>query len=140
MFDLGAAELLVIVIVAVIVIGPKDMPMALRTAGRWIGKVRRVSGHFRSGLDSMIREAELEEMEKKWKEQNEAIMAKAPSLSAEAALDADDPAPDWDSEMTGPASPSDGTPDASTANAGVSPDAAADTGGNATDNPDSGKD
>ena len=106
MFDLGAAELLVIVIVAIIVIGPKDMPMALRTAGRWIGKLRRVSGHFRSGLDTMIREAELEDMEKKWKEQNDAIMAKAPSVKAEAAV-ADEPAPsDWDGEMTGtPASP-----------------------------------
>lgn len=79
MFDLGAAELLVIVVVAIIVIGPKDMPMALRTAGRWIGKVRKVSSHFRSGLDAMVREAELEEMEKKWKEQNEAIMAQSGS-------------------------------------------------------------
>lgn len=77
MFDIGASELLVIVIVAILVIGPKDMPMALRTAGRWIGKIRRVSSHFRSGIDAMIREAELEEMEKKWKAQNEAIMARS---------------------------------------------------------------
>ena len=76
MFDIGASELLVIVIVAILVIGPKDMPMALRSAGRWIGKVRRVSSHFRAGIDTMIREAELEDMEKKWKAQNEAIMAK----------------------------------------------------------------
>ena len=62
MFDIGAAELLVIIIVAVIVIGPKDFPLAMRTAGRWIGKVRRVSAHFRSGIDTMVREAELEDM------------------------------------------------------------------------------
>lgn len=74
MFDIGAAELLVIIIVAVLVIGPKDMPLALRHAGRWIGKVRRVSSHFRTGVDAMVREAELEDMEKKWKAQNEAIM------------------------------------------------------------------
>ena len=89
MFDIGASELLLTVIVAILVIGPKDMPMALRTAGRWIGKVRRVSGHFRSGIESMIREAELEDMEKKWREQNEAIMKAAPAVepaSAEAAL------------------------------------------------------
>ena len=79
MFDVGASELLLIIIVAVVVIGPKDMPMALRTAGRWIAKVRRVSGHFRSGVETMIREAELEEMEKKWREQNEAIMKAHPS-------------------------------------------------------------
>lgn len=78
MFDLGASELLLIVIVAVVVIGPKDLPFAMRTAGRWIAKVRRVSGHFRAGLDAMVREAELEEMEKKWKEQNAAIMKAHP--------------------------------------------------------------
>lgn len=75
MFDIGGSELLLIVIVAIVVIGPKDLPMALRTAGRWIAKVRRVSGHFRSGIETMVREAELEEMEKKWREQNAAIMA-----------------------------------------------------------------
>lgn len=78
MFDIGVSELLVIVIVAILVIGPKDMPLALRTAGRWIGKIRRVSGHFRAGLDAMIREAEMEEMEKKWREQNARIMADHP--------------------------------------------------------------
>lgn len=77
MFDIGAAELLVVIIVAVLVIGPKDMPMALRHAGRWIGKVRRVSSHFRTGVDAMVREAELEDMEKKWKAQNEAIMTQS---------------------------------------------------------------
>ena len=79
MFDIGASELLVIAIVAIVVIGPKDMPLALRTAGRWIGKMRRISAHFRSGLDAMIREAEMEEMDRKWREQNEAIMAKYPA-------------------------------------------------------------
>lgn len=79
MFGIDAPELLVIVIVAVIVIGPKDLPLALRTAGRWIGKMRRVSNHFRTGLDAMIREAEMEELERKWKEQNEAIMKATPA-------------------------------------------------------------
>ena len=78
MFDVGASELLLIAIVAIIVIGPKDLPLALRTAGRWIGKIRRVSGHFRTGIETMIREAELEEMEKKWREQNAQIMAATP--------------------------------------------------------------
>lgn len=81
MFDIGAAELLVIIIVAVIVIGPKDLPLAMRVAGRWIGKVRRISAQFRSGLDSMVREAELEEMEKKWKAQNEEIMRRSATLT-----------------------------------------------------------
>lgn len=78
MFDIGAAELLVIAIVAILVIGPKDMPLALRTAGRWIGQIRRVSSHFRAGIDAMVREAEMEEMEQKWKERNAQIMRDHP--------------------------------------------------------------
>ena len=78
MFDVGFDEMLVIAIVAIVVIGPKDLPNALRTVGRWLAKVRRVSGHFRSGVETMIREAELEEMERKWREQNEAIMKAHP--------------------------------------------------------------
>ena len=89
MFDVGASELLLIVIVAVVVIGPKDLPLALRAAGRWIAKIRRVSNHFRAGIETMIREAELEEMERKWREQNAAIMARNPAegQSAEHAAD-----------------------------------------------------
>ncbi|MEY4160445.1 MAG: twin-arginine translocase subunit TatB [Pseudomonadota bacterium] len=86
MFDVGFDELLVIVIVAIVVIGPKDLPKALRIAGQWIGKVRRVSGHFRSGVEAMIREAELEEMERKWREQNAAIMAAHPDQTPEEAM------------------------------------------------------
>ncbi len=74
MFDIGWDEMLLTAIIAIVVIGPKDLPNALRTAGRWIAKIRRVSGHFRSGVETMIREAELEDMEKKWREQNEAVM------------------------------------------------------------------
>ena len=77
MFDIGASELLLTAIVAIVVIGPKDLPLALRTAGRWIGKIRRVSGHFRTGVETMIREAELEEMEQKWREQNAKIIAES---------------------------------------------------------------
>jgi len=108
MFDLGAAELLVIVVVAIIVIGPKDMPMALRTAGKWIGKVRKVSAHFRSGLDTMVREAELEEMEQKWKAQNDAIMARTDAATNADADQASGSAEN--AEMTGPPISSDDDP------------------------------
>lgn len=79
MFDIGASELLMIAVVAIVVIGPKDMPKALRTAGRWIAKMRKMSSHFRTGLDAMIREAEMEDMEAKWKAQNEKIMRQFPN-------------------------------------------------------------
>ncbi|AKM10781.1 Sec-independent protein translocase protein TatB [Croceicoccus naphthovorans] len=99
MFDIGATELLLIVVVAVIVIGPKDLPLALRTAGRWIGKMRRMSGHFRAGLDAMVREAEMEDMQKEWDRRNAEIMAKHPHTDAEtgkleADANAELPAPD----------------------------------------------
>lgn len=81
MFDIGAGELLVIVIVAIIVIGPKDMPHALRTAGRWIGKMRRMSNHFRAGVDAMIREAEMDDLQKEWTQRNQRIMAEYPDAS-----------------------------------------------------------
>lgn len=82
MFDIAPSELLLVVIVAIVVIGPKDLPLALRTAGRWIGKMRRVSNHFKAGIETMIREAELADMEKKWQEQNARIMAESQAASA----------------------------------------------------------
>lgn len=79
MLDIGPSELLLIAIVAVIAIGPKELPAALRAIGRWIGQMRRMSAHFRTGLDAMIREAEMAELEKKWTEQNAKIMREHPA-------------------------------------------------------------
>src|SRR5687768_17117432 len=78
MFDIGYSELLLIAVVALIVIGPKDLPNVMRTVGKWVGKARGMARHFRSGIDTMMREAELEEMEKKWREDNERIMREHP--------------------------------------------------------------
>jgi sec-independent protein translocase protein TatB len=78
MFDVAPTELLVIAAVAVAVIPSKDLPKAMRFAGQWIGKARGMARHFRSGVDEMIRQAELEEMEKKWREENERIMREHP--------------------------------------------------------------
>jgi len=79
MFDVGPSEFLLIIIVAVIAIGPKELPGALRNIGKWIGQMRRVSAHFRTGLDAMIREAEMQELEAKWAAQNAKIMAEHPA-------------------------------------------------------------
>jgi sec-independent protein translocase protein TatB len=78
MFDIGYSELLLIAVVALIVIGPKDLPNVMRTVGKWVGKARGMARHFRSGIDTMMREAELEEMEKKWREDNDRIMREHP--------------------------------------------------------------
>lgn len=78
MFDIGSSELLLIVVVAVVVIGPKDLPRALYKLGQIIGKGKAMTRHFRAGLDAMVREAELEELEKKWASENARIMAEHP--------------------------------------------------------------
>lgn len=82
MFDIAPSELLVVAVVALLVIGPKDLPLALRTAGKWLGKMRRMSNHFRAGVETMIREAELAEIEKEWRERNARIMAEHPDAEA----------------------------------------------------------
>jgi sec-independent protein translocase protein TatB len=78
MFGIDSAELLIIAVVALVVIGPKDLPRVMRTIGNFIGRARGMARHFRSGIDSMIREAELEDMEKQWKSNNDRIMREHP--------------------------------------------------------------
>ena len=75
MFDIGSSELLLIIVVAIVVIGPKDLPRALYKVGQVVGKAKGMARHFRSGIDAMIREAELEELQKQWAQENERIMA-----------------------------------------------------------------
>lgn len=62
MFDIGWSELAVIAVVALVVIGPKDLPRALKTVGIWVRKARSVSREFQGHIDQMIREAELDEL------------------------------------------------------------------------------
>ena len=83
MFDIGADELLLTAVVAVVVIGPKDLPRALRTVGRWVAKMRRMSNAFRAGVESVIREAEMEELEKEWRARNAATMTEHPDHDAD---------------------------------------------------------
>jgi sec-independent protein translocase protein TatB len=64
MFDVGASELLVIGAVALIVIGPKELPGLLRTAGAAMNKVRRMASEFRGQFDEAMREAELDQAKK----------------------------------------------------------------------------
>ena len=64
MFDFSWSELALIGVVALVVIGPKDLPRVMRTVGLWVGKARSIAREFQSSLDQMIRESELEEMRK----------------------------------------------------------------------------
>jgi sec-independent protein translocase protein TatB len=62
MFDIGWDELLVIALVALVVIGPKELPAVLRTLGQWVARARALAGEFRSHVDDMIREAGVDDM------------------------------------------------------------------------------
>ena len=79
MFNVDPSEFMLVALVALVVIGPKDLPKAMRVVGYWVGKARGVARQFRSGFDEMVREAELAEMEKKWAAENERIMREHPA-------------------------------------------------------------
>jgi sec-independent protein translocase protein TatB len=110
MFGIDSGEILIIAVVALVVIGPKDLPRVMRTIGNFVGRARGMARHFRSGLDAMVREAELEDMEKKWKAENERIMREHPYPAASAPTGAaPDPAlagdSDWGKPLAGEAAP-----------------------------------
>lgn len=62
MFDIGWDEMALVAVIALIVIGPKDLPHVLRSAGHWVRKARSLAGEFQRGVDDMVREAELHEL------------------------------------------------------------------------------
>jgi sec-independent protein translocase protein TatB len=78
-FDIAPSEFLLVIIVALVVIGPKDLPRAMRVVGHWVGRARAMTRHFRGGIDTMMREAELDEMQRHWAAENERIMREHPS-------------------------------------------------------------
>ena len=62
MFDIAWSELFVIMIVALVVVGPKDLPKLMRAAGQWAGRARAMADQFRRSFDDMARQAELDEL------------------------------------------------------------------------------
>ncbi|MEM8826347.1 MAG: Sec-independent protein translocase protein TatB [Pseudomonadota bacterium] len=78
-FDFGSLELLLIAVVALIVVGPKDLPKLMRAAGKMMSTVRGTARHFKAGVDEMIRQSELDEMQAKWQRHNQAIMDGPPA-------------------------------------------------------------
>jgi sec-independent protein translocase protein TatB len=64
MFGFGWGEMVVIGIVALIAIGPKELPTVLRTIGQWMGKVRRMANEFQGQFNEALREAELTDLKK----------------------------------------------------------------------------
>src|SRR5262249_19776710 len=62
MFDIAWSELLVILVVALVVVGPKDLPRLMRTAGQWAGRARAMADQFRRSFDDIARQSELDEL------------------------------------------------------------------------------
>src|ERR1700761_3585636 len=62
MFDLSWSHILIFLVVALVVVGPKDMPRLLRMAGQWMGKARAMANEFRKSFDDMARQTELDEL------------------------------------------------------------------------------
>ena len=77
MFDIGWSELVLIGLVALIVIGPKELPTVLRTAGQWMGKVKRMASEFQGQFQEALREAEVADL----KEQAEDITGSLKSIT-----------------------------------------------------------
>jgi sec-independent protein translocase protein TatB len=72
MFDIGWSELVVIAVVALVAIGPKELPGVLRTVGQWIGKARKLAGEFQGQFREAMREAEMADLKKSFDEVKEA--------------------------------------------------------------------
>jgi len=68
MFDLSWSHIFVVLVVAIVVIGPKDLPRVLRTVGKWTGKVKRMAREFQDQFNEALREAELDTMQKEVEE------------------------------------------------------------------------
>ncbi len=73
MFDMSWGEVMVIGAVALIVIGPKDLPRALRTVGNMVGKIRRLAGEFQGQFNEAMREAELEDVKRQIQGVNDSV-------------------------------------------------------------------
>lgn len=83
MFDIGWSELLVIAVVAIVVVGPKDLPKLMRTFGHYAGKLRRAASDFQRQFEEAMRESEIDEVRKAI----ESVREQTPSLDLKAPID-----------------------------------------------------
>ena len=79
MFDIGWSELVVIAVVALIAIGPKELPGVLRMIGQWMGKARKMAAEFQGQFQEAMREAEMADLKKSFDEVKEAVSLSQPS-------------------------------------------------------------
>jgi sec-independent protein translocase protein TatB len=75
MFDITSSKLLILAIVALIVVGPKDLPILLRTVGKYLAVIRRHAAEFRGQFDEAMREAELDGLKKEFENVSREVRA-----------------------------------------------------------------
>src|SRR5437660_1517899 len=112
MFDLGWGKIIIIAVIALIVIGPKELPAVLRTVGQWMSKIRRMAAEFQGQFQEAMREAEMGDLKKQvdaiadatrdigsgfnpldsTRKEIEAAMAEKPAAEAASAMPASEPA------------------------------------------------
>ena len=85
-FDIGWIEILLIAAVAIVVVGPKDLPRMMRIVGQWVGKARSLAREFQRSIDDMVRESELDDLRKEVEE----LRKLNPVEEAKKALDPND--------------------------------------------------
>jgi sec-independent protein translocase protein TatB len=127
MFDIGWSELVVIAVVALIAIGPKELPGVLRMVGQWMGKARRMAAEFQGQFQEAMREAEMADLKKGFDEVREAATGiTSGNVMTSLQKDVNDALQIGDIEKPAEAKPADGEPaDASAAL--TPPTAASDT-------------
>src|SRR5207237_7005876 len=75
MFDVSWGKLVIIGVVALIVIGPKELPAVLRTVGQWMGKIRRMASEFQGQFQEAMREAEMADLKKQFDDTTSAVQS-----------------------------------------------------------------
>jgi sec-independent protein translocase protein TatB len=101
MFDVGWSELMFIGVLALVVIGPKDLPRVMRQMGQWTVKAKDMARQFRAGFDNMVQEAELDEMRDQARKAAMAITSPMNSVR-DALEDATRPEPSLGSDTKAP--------------------------------------
>ena len=89
MFDMGWSELLLVAVLAIVFVGPKDLPRVMRTVGQYAAKMRAMVREFQNSFEDLARESELEELRKQVAEMRETAMKPLADLQRSASISSD---------------------------------------------------
>ena len=90
MFDMGWSELLLVAVLAIVFVGPKDLPKVMRTVGQYVAKMRAMVREFQNSFEDLARESELEELRKQVAEMRETAMKPLADLQRSVSISPDE--------------------------------------------------